>query len=222
MSTLNAAIKDIPLPARLARRPVSERGFPVPWFVSFIGGKWDFVNLDPRKIGEAYRRKICWLCGEPLGQYLCFVIGPMCSINRVSSEPPAHRECAEYAVRACPFLARPNARRNDKAHFGKVEDIPGNAIEHNPGATLIWVTKSFRPIPVPGGHLFEVGEPREVAWYAEGRTATREEIDAAFAKGLPHLRRVATSEGADAVQELEKKYRDAMRLLPPAQVVHEL
>lgn len=211
---LNAAVKDIPLPARLARRPVSERGFPVPWFVSFIGGKWDFVNLDPRKIVEAYRRKICWLCGEPLGQYFAFVIGPMCSINRVSSEPPSHRECAEYAVRACPFLARPNAKRNEAASMGKLETVPGIAIEHNPGANLIWITKSFKPINAGDGALFEIGEPLEVSWWAEGRTATRAEVDAAIAKGLPYLRKAAATEGPEGINELNQFIKRAEKLLP--------
>jgi hypothetical protein len=211
---LNAAIKDIPMPERLARRPVSERGFPVPWFVSWIGGKWDFVNLDPNKIGEAYHRNLCWLCGGTLGRFKAFTIGPMCSINRVSSEPPAHKECAEYAVRACPFLARPNAKRNEKAHQGKTEDIPGVAIEHNPGATLIWVTKTFRPMRVDRGVLFQIGEPVEVQWFAEGRQATRAEIDAAIAKGLPLLRKAAEQDGPEGMRELEGYIKRAEKLLP--------
>ena len=214
MEALNAAIKDIPRPSRLARRPVSERGFPVPWFVSRIEGKWDFVNVDPRKIRDAHQRKICWLCGERLGVFRCFVIGPMCSINRVSAEPPAHRDCAEYAVRACPFLARPNMRRNDKAHLGNFEDIPGLGIEHNPGATLIWVTKRYWPIKAPGGTLFQIGDPVEVCWYAEGREATRTEILAAIDKGLPLLRRMAEDEGPEAVRELERYIERAMPLVP--------
>jgi hypothetical protein len=211
---LNAAIRDIRLPARLARRPVSERGFPVPWFASLVDGRFDFVNVDPRKIRDAYQRKICWLCGESLGVFRCFVIGPMCSINRVSSEPPAHRDCAEYAVRACPFLARPNARRNDKAHLGTVDDIPGIALEHNPGAVLIWITKRYHPIRVDNGVLFELGDPIEVYWYAEGRPATRAEILAAIAKGLPLLRSMAAEEGPEAVRDLEGQITRAMPLVP--------
>src|SRR3982750_2311957 len=153
---LNASIADIPLPARLARRPVSERGFPVPWFVSLIDGKWDFVNLDPNKIHEAYHRNLCWICGQPLGKFKAFVIGPMCAINRVSSEPPSHRECAGYAVRACPFLARPNMRRNEAAAMNNGETVPGIMIQHNPGATLMWMTKTFKPINTPKGALFEI------------------------------------------------------------------
>lgn len=209
---LNAAIRDIPLPPRMGRRPVNERGFPVPWFVSFINGKWDFVNLNPRKIIEAYNRKICWLCGEPLGQYKAFAIGPMCSINRVSSEPPAHADCAEYAVRACPFLARPNAKRNTAAALNDGEAVPGIMIQHNPGANLIWITKTFKPMRANDGVLFALGEPTSVSWWAKGRKATRAEIDASIEKGLPYLRRLAAAEGA--MPELDAEIERAKKLLP--------
>jgi hypothetical protein len=212
---LNAAIRDIPLPQRMINRPTNERGFPVPWFVSFINGKWDFVNLDPRKIVEAYHRKICFLCGEPLGQYKSFVIGPMCSINRVSSEPPAHADCAEFAVRACPFLARPNAKRNTAAHLAPdMTSVPGIAIEHNPGATLIWTTKTFKPERANDGVLFALGEPVSVSWWAEGRKATRTEIDAAIAKGLPFLRKAAEDQGGDSPEVLDQYIERAKKLLP--------
>jgi hypothetical protein len=211
---LNSSIADIPLPARLARRPISERGFPVPWFVSFRGGKWDFVNLDPRNIGEAYRRNICWLCGEPLGRFKAFVIGPMCAINRVSSEPPSHRECAEYAVRACPFLARPNARRNEAAAINHGETVPGVMIQHNPEASLIWITKSYKPINTPKGALFQIGDPIETLWFKQGRPATSAEVRASVDKGLPYLRRIAALEGAEAEAELDRQIARAMPLLP--------
>jgi hypothetical protein len=216
MPELNASIRDIPLPARLKGRPISERGFPVPWFVSFIGGKWDFVNLDRRKIGEAHKRKLCWLCGQPLGQFMCFPIGPMCSINRISSEPPAHRDCAEYAVRACPFLARPSARRNEAAQVAGSIAGPGVPLEHNPGAVLIWITKHYSLMQLDNGVLFQLGEPIEVAWYCEGRAATRAEIEAAIAKGLPLLRKAAESDGPGGLAELEQYIKRAERLLPAA------
>lgn len=210
MTELNAAIRDIALPARLARRPVNDRGFPVPWFVSQINGQWDFVNLDPRKIIEAHRRKLCWLCGQPLGKFLAFVIGPMCSINRVSAEPPSHRECAEYAVCACPFLARPNMRRNINAAVNPSGDnVAGIMIQHNPGVNLIWITTNYR---ISREGLFEIGEPVSLSWFREGRTASRAEIDAAIDKGLPYLREAATAQ--DALPELEKQLARARQLLP--------
>jgi len=213
MTELNAAIKDIPLPPRLARRPVSSRGFPVPWFVTFRNGDWDFVNLDPEKLGIAYTQEICWLCGEKLGQFRSFCIGPMCSINRVTSEPAQHKLCSEYAVRACPFLVRPNAKRNDKATMAP-GNIPGIHLDHNPGACLVWTTKSYKPVRVGGGVLFELGDPVEVSWWREGRKATRAEIDAAIAKGMPKLHQAAAMQGPDSIKELQRYLERAEKLLP--------
>ena len=48
---LNAAIRDIPLPPRMMRRPVNERGFPVPWFVEWIDDKPDSVAGLARALG---------------------------------------------------------------------------------------------------------------------------------------------------------------------------
>jgi hypothetical protein len=213
MTELNTTIKDIPLPARLARRPVNDRGFPVPWFVSFRDGDWDFVNLDPEKIAIAYRQQTCWLCGEKLGQFKSFVIGPMCSINRVTSEPAQHKDCSEYAVRSCPFLVRPNTKRNTKATMAP-GNIPGIHLDHNPGASLIWTTKSYKPIRVDHGVLFELGDPVDVSWWAHGRKATRAEIDAAIAKGIPRLRQAAAMQGRGSIAELERYLARAEKLLP--------
>lgn len=216
MSELNASIRDIRMPARMARRPISDKGFPVPYFVTVKNeqGEWDFRAVTAEPIMACVKRRLCWLCGEPLGQYLCFVIGPMCSINRVSSEPPSHRDCAEYAVQACPFLSRPNMRRNEEG-LGPIENssTAGIPIAHNPGVSLLWITKSYRPISDhKGGVLFEIGPPLEVYWYKERRKATRREIDDAINKGLPYLRKTAAAE--NALPDLEAQIKRALPLLP--------
>ena len=133
----------------------------------------------------------------------------MCSINRVSSEPPAHRECAEYAVRACPFLARPNAKRNTKEAMGDGSTVPGIMVQHNPGAILIWITKRYR---IEEG-LFYLGQPTEVHWYAEGRKATRAEIDAAMAKGVPFIRKEARRNGWSEA-EIDEQIKRAEQFMP--------
>jgi hypothetical protein len=214
MNELNKSIRGIERPARIKKLPISETGFPIPHFVGEFEGKRDFRVITIGRVAECHNRRLCWICGERLGQYLAFVIGPMCSINRVSSEPPSHRECAEYAVKACPFLSRPAMRRNEDGLPALQEHSAGNAIAHNPGATLIWITKSYRPIRVHNGVLFEIGDPLETLWFKEGRKATRAEIDAAIAKGLPLLRQEAAREGGDAITELDRYIERAQKLLP--------
>ena len=54
----------------------------------------------------------------------------------------------------------------------------------------------------------------ETYWFAEGRPATRPEIMASIAKGLPLLREKAGAEGAEAMQELDRYIERAMPLVP--------
>jgi hypothetical protein len=61
--------------------------------------------------------------------------------------------------------------------------------------------------------LIEIGPPVETLWYAEGRTATRAEILAAFDKGLSLLRPMAAAEEG-GTKQLEKDLAEAMKLVP--------
>ena len=79
---LNQAICSIPMPDRIKRLPISETGYPVPWFVAWLDGKADFRVIGPDKLAQAVKRSLCWTCGQPLGQYNAFLIGPMCAITR--------------------------------------------------------------------------------------------------------------------------------------------
>jgi len=214
MRELNASIRAIPLPTRMRHLPISATGYPVPWFVNWLDGEPDFRVVGPGRIGRAIRADLCWLCGETLGKFKAFTIGPMCAVNRVSSEPPSHRECAEYAVQACPFLTRPRMRRNEKDVPEEAEEPAGIGLKRNPGVALVWITKSYKLFkPTNGGVLFEIGPPETIRFYAEGRRATREEIMASIDSGLPHLRQIAELQGPDAILALEHQVRTAMTLI---------
>jgi hypothetical protein len=211
---LNQAIWSIPIPDRIKRLRISSTGFPVPWFVSWFEGAPDFRIASTEKLVQAVNRKLCWVCGQPLGQYKAFTIGPMCAITRTISEPPAHLECAEYAVRACPFLTKPRMRRNEKDLPPDRRAPPGIAIRRNPGAVCIWVTKEFRAVRHGDGVLFDLGDPASVHWYAEGRQATRAEIDHSIETGLPLLEADAERNGPDAIADLHKRIAWVQQLLP--------
>jgi len=217
MPELNASIRAIHLPGRMRHLPISATGYPVPWFVGWLDGEPDFRVIGPGRLGRAARADLCWLCGQTLGRFKAFTIGPMCAVNRISAEPPSHRECAEYAVKACPFLTRPRMRRNEKDIPEEAEAPAGIGLKRNPGVTLIWITKSYRLVGQPGGGvLFAVGAPETLHFYAEGRRATREEIMASIDSGLPHLRQIAEIEGRDAIVALEHQLRAAMHLIDAA------
>lgn len=202
-----------PMPDRMKLLKRDERGFPVPWFVHWEDDKPDFRVISPGKLGMAYRNGRCWLCGGQMGMHRIYVIGPMCVINRVTSEPASHRDCAEFAAQACPFLTKPRMRRNEKDLPEERAPAPGIPLDRNPGCVALYET---RAVKTEGG-LFRLGDPDRIDWWAEGRQATREEVLASIDSGYPILLDVATKhDGPDGVKELTRLRDAAMRYLPAA------
>jgi hypothetical protein len=213
-------------PVRIARLPKDERGYPIPWFVAWFqdgvekgarvpGAKADFRVLGSGKRELAVKKRLCWICGEPLGVHQVFAIGPMCAVNRTTMEPPGHRACMEYSAIACPFLTVP-ARRRNEAGLDEIEhSVSGVMIKRNPGAIALWES-TYRPFKVDNGWLIRLAEPYRVDWWTQGRLATRAEIEAALEAGYPELMNVAKDEGPEAVAALKIMREDAMRFLPAA------
>jgi len=209
------------LPPRLRKLPVDVRGYPVPWFVAWVDGPDgpetvpDFRVVDARKFRAAVKLKLCWVCGEPLGRWLAFPIGPMCAITRTISEPPSHVECAEWSVRNCPFLSQPKMVRRDDNLPADATEPAGFGIKRNPGVMCLWVTRSFELFNDGRGKpLITIGNPDRVMWWCEGRTATRAEVDASVESGLPILMGDAQREGKFAVESLGRFYERAKALFP--------
>lgn len=211
------------MPDRIAKLPTDRRGYPVPWFVAWLDpdgepvavgeGEPDFRVIRPRGVPDAYFNSMCWVCGEKMGRYKAYTIGPMCAVNRTSAEPPSHRECAEWSAKACPFLTRPHMRRRENNMPTETGAPPGIMLKRNPGAILVWIIEGKVRVRA-GVNLFDVGEPTEVLWFAEGREATREEVLASLESGLPTLRGMAEKEGPRALAELDRLTDRAMTFVP--------
>ena len=211
----HAMRQDLPpgIPERMKHLPIDERGYPVPWFVGWIDKETpEFRSMDYKKFVRAVKEKLCWVCGNPLGRHLAFVLGPMCTITRTTAEPPSHRECAEWSVKACPFLSRPKMVRREIEE----RDIQcaGQAILRNPGSTAIWMTRNYTPFgDGKGGVLLHVGDADEVTWWREGRAALRAEVIESIESGLPLLY-AADNGDLEAVNEINARYGAMKGLLP--------
>lgn len=204
------------LPATIAKLPKDERGYPVPWFVSWVGDKPDFRMIDGRKWSKAIRENCCWICGEALNpKRQVFVIGPMCAINKTTSEPPSHEECAIFAAQACPFLSMPNAKRREANIPAGACGPPGMHLDRNPGVACLWYCKGFSIFDDGrGGALIRLPNPAMVRWYAEGRKATRAEILESIESGMPILEKVAAQQSPKALQELFAAKESALKFVP--------
>ena len=220
-------LASVRMPRRIAALPQDRRGYPVPRFVMWFHGVPDFRIVDTPYVARAVRHKLCWICGEPLGRMMVFAIGPMCVITRVSSEPPSHFDCADYAARVCPFLAIPNTHRTPSRN--QFEEAPGFMIMRNPGVIALWITRSYEPFDATTaggmrGALFRLGEPEACRWYCEGRAALPDEVTESIRAGMPNLIAAAKRDRdpAGAMHDLMEQVLDAEPLLPGGRLPADL
>lgn len=204
------------LPARIKVLPLDHRGYPIPWFVEEPRNDHaDFRIASSGKRYKATKERLCWLCGGKLGRNIAFVIGPMCAINRNTSEPGNHRDCALFAVQACPFLILPDAKYR-LAHLPKEGGMLPHLLPGNPGASCIWITDTYQPYAVDGTFLIRIGEPSEVLWYCEGKQATRMQIQDCLDKRLPLLSDIAKKDGPQAEKQLVGYIERFQQFMPVA------
>jgi hypothetical protein len=186
--------------------------------VAWVDGVPDFRVADARRTVQAAKFDLCYICGQPRGRFSTFPVGPMCTVNRTSPEPPSHKECAIYSAKVCPFLSNPEMRRGPRELPPGVsrDNGAGCAILRNPGVTAIWTTRKFSIFPDHRGRrLFNIGEPEEVIWLARGRAATRAEVLASFESGVPILRATAEEhDGPEGLAELDRRHQAALAFIP--------
>lgn len=199
------------LPAEMSRLPVDKRGYPVPEFVHWIDGEPDFRVIKPGWFAECHNKHRCWLCGGGMGRKKFFVTGPMCTVTRTISEPPSHRGCAMFAIKNCPFLTKPLAKRNDR-DLPEGGTMAGLGIMRNPGVTALWMTDSYKIFRDHHGQpLITMGDPIHVSYWREGRKATTQEVKDSIETGVPFLAEQAQKEGAmNELLAMLKDYNDSI------------
>lgn len=144
----------------------------------------EFRAADGDKWQLAIRNNLCWVCGQRLGSYLAFVIGPMCE-NEVVNEELIKAHSPGLAITRQPGVVLIWVTRSYQL---------------------------FRD--QKGGRLIEVGDPLRAEWYSHGRQATREEILASIESGMPILKQSAEEDGIAAIEELDRRRHELSRLLP--------
>lgn len=204
----------VQIPPKMRNLPLDKHHRPVPWFAAWIDGVPDHRIVKPDAIRDALRFNKCWVCGNSRGRYGTFVIGPMCAVNRTSSEPPSHVECAQYSATACPFLTTPSMERRTNNRPDDALEPAGVMLTRNPGVTMTWTSRTWGTYEVENGLLVDIGEPTDVAWYCEGREATTEEILTSIRTGLPALTEMAEDEGPAAIKMLTHRVTMVLRMIP--------
>jgi hypothetical protein len=209
-------INGVPIPGRIRQLPRNKVGYPIPFFVDINPetNEFDFRLVDPRKEIRCINESLCWICGQRLNSVASFAIGPMCTVNNISAEPPSHQECALYAVKVCPFMTRPQMQRSDT----NMPDMRFNKegfIARNPGVMVVWSTRRWTPMKSSNtiGYMYKLGYPCTIEWYSKGRLATNDEVLDSLKAGLPALLESCV-DTADTAR-IKTNYKHVLRTMIP-------
>lgn len=92
-----------PIPQRCARRPLAG-GLVVPYVTLIHDGHAAFGALDADRTLNAFRRRLCQVCAQPLDERCYLLVRPADVVKGCSPEPALHPECLPYTSRHCPML----------------------------------------------------------------------------------------------------------------------
>lgn len=110
---MSAPHTQVEIPKRLRTRPLF-KGFPIPFLVLVKDEVPDFRVTDDERWMKVVRDKICQLCGHPLGVNIFFIGGPSSHENHLFYDPAVHRDCGQYAMKVCPYLANSEWKYSDR------------------------------------------------------------------------------------------------------------
>jgi hypothetical protein len=89
------------------------RHLPVPFVAIWEDGRANYTAMDPRRKAEIITRRLCHVCGRPLGKVFVF-LGAEVSAQPGGFyvDPPLHERCAELSAAGwCPFISNEQVPR---------------------------------------------------------------------------------------------------------------
>jgi hypothetical protein len=117
---------EVEAPPQIRIRPRDERGYPILYTSAYNeDGTPNFIMGDPQKVYNCGMGQLCGVCGAFLRDYktypfpawrdpAVYCIGGPVSAEKtgVFNDPPMHKECAEWAMQVCPWMAFKTYKRH--------------------------------------------------------------------------------------------------------------
>lgn len=161
------------IPKELSHLKVDPRGYPIPFFVSYIDGKPEFRFMNFDRVLMIIHKKLCHICGKKLPKDYCyFIAGPMGLKNGISSDAGMHRICAEFSLKACPHLFLQNAdyRKNDELSKKLHAAAHPSVMTTKPDMLYLVKTSKFKTIMVDGRYFIKyTPHSSEIYKYVDGK-----------------------------------------------------
>jgi hypothetical protein len=137
----------------------THRGLPVPFTQAIFDGMPDFRTADPEKVAQCVQDKLCAICGRRLGEKSYFICGALSKVSRLFTDPPMHKQCAEFAAQMCPFIS---GKKSEYSHrpvnpnAGKVHEMVATVRPPTMYIPTVW-TKKTRLVRTADSVLIQAG-----------------------------------------------------------------
>jgi hypothetical protein len=165
MLTARERIERTPIPDRMLGLQRDQRGYPIPFIVQ--RGVTDLPHFAINDQNLRYRcasEDRCGICGQKLMRGRWFVGGPLSAFHKFGAyfDPPMHKECMEYAMVVCPYIAIASYNADKRSAMDRVnnkpKDLPDTAILIDetmiPGRPPVFVCVHARGQRItPNGHF---------------------------------------------------------------------
>jgi len=134
-------------------------GYPVPFTQAWINGKPDFRAVDPAMTIQCAQDKLCAICGRRLGEKSCFIGGPLSKTNRLFTDPPMHKQCAEFAAHTCPFVSGKKLDYSDRPVNPKMVKVQEMVSTQRPATMYLLTARTMKTTLVrrTGGVIIQAG-----------------------------------------------------------------
>jgi hypothetical protein len=172
---------DVPIPVRMQALERDKRGYPIPVIVlRDLQGRPHFTINDQEKVQAVTRGERCAICGYGLGAIKWFAGGPGSAFAQQGCylDGPMHRDCVEYAMQVCPYLALAGSyRRRIEGSTLRREDLPPHVerllVDHTvtPDQPAVFITGATRRYTIGRNGYFHPERPwLEVKFWRDGGT----------------------------------------------------
>jgi hypothetical protein len=163
---------NVAIPVRMIGMSKDRRGYPVPYIVfrDSTGRPHFTINSDVMR-AKAIREDRCSICGQKLLRGRWYVGGPKSAFHPHGAyvDPAMHKECVEYALQVCPFLAMPSYAHRIDAQT--LSDKTAHILADNtqdPGQPELFVavmTTGAKELPQPTTSYFKPRQPYVAVTY---------------------------------------------------------
>lgn len=137
--------KNIAIPPLMQSLELDSRGYPVPFIVMRDNNNNPhFIVNDDKKVEQCIKEKKCSICGNEMFFDMWMIGGPLSAFHPqgVYIDIPVHKQCGEYALQVCPYLAV-------STYNGKktVDDIQAEKFDNHGYIVFVNPTQSKERVP---------------------------------------------------------------------------